>query len=51
MNTAAVAVAASAAGTNTAAAEADLVVVGMHIAADVPAFVDTNIVAFAALDC
>ena len=52
MNTAAVAVAASAVGTNTAAAGADLVaVVGMHIAAAVPAVVGTNIVAFAALDC
>lgn len=49
MNTAAVA--ASDVGTNTVAAEADHVVVGMHIAAAVPAAVGTNIVAFAALDC
>lgn len=52
MNTAAVAVAASAVGTNTVAAEADhVVVVGMHIAAAVPAVVGTNIAAFAAPDC
>jgi len=51
MNTAVVAVAVSAVGTNIVAAEAYLVaVVGMHIAA-AGAVVRTDCVAFAVLDC